>query len=311
MPPRFACMGAANWDHKLVTQGELRPASSNPVSAWPSTPGGVARNLAENLVALGADVALACVLGDDPAGHALHDHARRHGIDTRPVLFEPAQPTGSYTAVLNPQGGLEWAFSAMPGSQNPPPDFLPRAQATLEAQGRGVADLNLPQSWLQALVDHAAQLHCPLALVAVSEAKMANLPQRLEGVALLVLNQGELAALGDTPTSDGTLADLGTLEAVWATLHARGLQHLLVTRGAEGAAYSDGPRLRMLPAPHLSRHAIADVTGAGDAFSAAAVWTLMGLQQPLAQACEAGILAAMQVLTSRHSALPSSSHTGH
>jgi pseudouridine kinase len=303
-------MGAANWDHKLVTQGALRPASSNPVSAWPSTPGGVARNVAENLVALGADVALACVLGDDPAGHTLHDHARRHGIDTRPVLFDPAQPTGSYTAVLNPQGGLEWAFSAMPASQNPPADFLPRAQAALVAQGRGVADLNLPQAWLHALVDHAAQHRCPLALVAVSEAKMAHLPQRLDGVALLVLNQGELATLGNPTPPDGASTDVDALEAIWADLHARGVQHLLVTRGAEGAAFSDGPRLRKLPAPALPRHAIADVTGAGDAFSAAAVWTLMGLQQPLAQACEAGIQAAVRVLTSRHSALTSSSFTG-
>lgn len=285
-PPRVACLGAAHWDHKLVTQGTLRPSSSNPVNAWPATPGGVARNVAENLVALGAQVALASVVGDDPAGRALRDEAQRVGIDTRCMLLDTRHPTGSYTAILNPQGELEWAFSAMAGIQEPPPEYLSLALSALSTQSMGVADLNLPQAWLQALVDHAAKRKLPLALVAVSEAKMAHLPVRLHGVTLLVLNQAELNMVGD-----------------FSTLRARGLKHLLVTLGAQGAAYSEGDGLCALPASPLPPSAITDVTGAGDAFSAAAVWTLMGQQRPLREACLAGLDAAAHALTTRLSAL--------
>lgn len=299
---RLACIGAANWDHKLQAHDALIGASSNPVDAWPPTPGGVARNLAENLAALGAHTALASVIGNDVAGRALCEHAQQLGIDTRWTVCHPTHPTGSYTAVLDRAGDMAWGFAAMQGTLEPPPGFVSSAQAALSAQGAGVVDMNLPQAWLQALLDHAHAHQLPLAMVAVSVSKMAHLPQRLDGLSLLVLNADELAATSHehaTPHPSHQTAR----DAQWQALHARGLKHLLVTLGPEGAAFSSGECLNVLPAIPLTTTQVVDATGAGDAFSAAAIHALLGHGQPLASACQAGLQAAAHVLQTRRSAL--------
>jgi pseudouridine kinase len=131
---------------------------------------------------------------------------------------------------------------------------------------------------------------------------MAHLPRRLDGLSLLVLNADELAATGDEqatrPPSPQAVRD-----ALWQGLHARGLKHLLVTLGPEGAAVSTGECLNVLPAIPLTTTQVVDATGAGDAFSAAAIHALLGHGQPLASACQAGLQAAAHVLQTRRSAL--------
>jgi pseudouridine kinase len=190
----------------------------------------------------------------------------------------------------------------MQGTLKPPPGFMCSAQAALNAQGAGVVDMNLPQAWLQALLDHSHTHHLPLAMVAVSVSKMAHLPRRLDGLSLLVLNADELAATGDeraTPHPSHQAAR----DALWQALHARGLKHLLVTLGPAGAAFSSGECLNVLPAVPLCTTQVVDATGAGDAFSAAAIHALLCLGQPLASACQAGLQAAARVLQTRRSAL--------
>ena len=51
------CIGGLNIDRKLRLLAEALPASSNPCEAH-ETPGGVVRNVAENLARLGLPVAL-------------------------------------------------------------------------------------------------------------------------------------------------------------------------------------------------------------------------------------------------------------
>ncbi len=190
----------------------------------------------------------------------------------------------------------------MRGTLEPPSGFVSSAQAALNAQGAGVVDMNLPQAWLQALLDHAHAHHLPLAMVAVSVSKIAHLPQRLDGLSLLVLNAAELAATGDEHGTPHPLPQAAR-DAQWQALHARGLKHLLVTLGSEGAAFSSGECLNVLPAIPLTTTQVVDATGAGDAFSAAAIHALLGHGQPLASACQAGLQAAARVLQTRRSAL--------
>lgn len=76
------CIGGLNIDRKLRLLAEALPASSNPCEAH-ETPGGVVRNVAENLARLGLPVALVAAVGDDAGGRLLLAQAAEVGIDTR------------------------------------------------------------------------------------------------------------------------------------------------------------------------------------------------------------------------------------
>ena len=69
-PPPITLLGGINMDVSVHTHGDALAGDSNPGRVLCS-PGGVARNVAENLLRLGIDVHLLGVLGDDVFGQAL------------------------------------------------------------------------------------------------------------------------------------------------------------------------------------------------------------------------------------------------
>ena len=253
------CLGGANVDRKLRVAAPVRPGSSNPVSAR-ETWGGVARNVAENLARCGVPVQMLTAVGQDAAGRALLDDAARCGIDTRAAEVVADALTGSYTAVLNPDGSLHVALAHMDLCEQLTPDWLARHADRCRSAALVVADLNLPAATLAALVAASAQAEAPpLVLVAVSEAKMVRLPARLQGVRLLVLNRGELAAWAGTEE----LADGVT------RLRVAGVRDVVVTLGEAGLCHTTpAGELIALAAPAVPPEALVDVTGAGDALAA-------------------------------------------
>ncbi len=54
-------------------------------------PGGAEANVAVSLARYGAPAALATVLPDNPLGHAARDEVRKHGVDTRGIVFKPGR----------------------------------------------------------------------------------------------------------------------------------------------------------------------------------------------------------------------------
>lgn len=285
------CIGASNVDRKLVPLGQLAPGTSNPARQHESF-GGVARNVAENLARLGVRVALTTAVGDDAMGRALLAQARSLGIDTRRTLVADG-PTGTYTAVLDERGEMAVAMADMAlCAQLTPGTVAPRgAPAALR-----VADLNLPPSTIAALLASAME-GAPLVLVAVSEPKMAHLPEGLHGLRLLVLNRGELQARTgrDTSTEAGLLAACGDLQA-------QGARDVVVTLGAEGVVHTTPDGIAHLPAPHAS---VVDVTGAGDAFAAGVCWSLLRAPGDLALACRRGMELAAATLACAQTVCPS------
>jgi pseudouridine kinase len=144
-------------------------------------------------------------------------------------------------------------------------------QAQLATAALLVADLNLPLHTVEALIEQARRANVPLVLVAVSEPKMARLPQDLSGVRLLIVNAGELAARVGRPL-DGDAA----LEAAMREVQAQGVRDVVVTRGADGVLVTvgdaTGGTIERLQAPPAD---VVDVTGAGDAFAAGVCWSLV------------------------------------
>jgi pseudouridine kinase len=250
-----ACLGAANLDRKLRSLAPLTMGTSNPARQDESF-GGVARNIAENLARLGVPVSLTTAVGDDGSGRALLAHAEAAGIDTRGTLTLPNACSGTYTALLDDEGQMLVGLADMALYDAITPEFLASRQPRRELAALTVADLNLSHDTLAALLAEARRDSVPLVMVAVSRPKMARLPHNLDGLRLLILNQGELEAR--VGARIGSEADFA---AACAQVQAQGAQDLIVTRGGAGVIHTRPGGIAVLAAPEAR---IVDVTGAGE-----------------------------------------------
>lgn len=279
----IVCIGGFNIDRKLRLLASALPGSSNPCEAH-ETPGGVVRNVAENLARLGLPVALVAAVGDDAGGRLLLEQAAAVGIDTQAVIRLRRQASDSYTAVLAPDGSLALGLAAMPLVERLNPWALEASKALRAGAALVVADGNLPTDAWPLLLAEARASGVPLVGVAVSEAKMERLPHQLSGLHLLILNGGELACVAPEPA------------VAFAALHARGVARVLVSQGAAGLLLSEPGRApRHWPAPDVP---VTDVTGAGDALSAGVCAALLRDPADFDAAARLGLdLAALTLQT--------------
>lgn len=296
------CLGAANLDRKMRTLAALQMGTSNPVRST-EVFGGVGRNIAENLARLGLPVALLTALGDDAAGHALQTHAEDAGIDLRGSLHLANTGSGTYTAVLDEHGEMLLAMANMQLYEQLTPAFLRSRQPQRAQAALTVCDLNLGLESVAFLLDEArAAEHnaAPLVVVAVSQPKMAHLPQDLTGLQLLILNRGEL----ETRVARALPSD-AALHGACREVLRQGVRQLIVTLGANGVLFGeDGTAdAAMTHLPALAVDAV-DVTGAGDAFSAAVCWSLYHDSDDLALACRRGLKLAALTLASSATVSP-------
>ncbi|MBC3861077.1 carbohydrate kinase family protein [Undibacterium jejuense] len=289
------CIGGANIDRKLRSKAPLQMGTSNPVSQDESF-GGVARNIAENLARLGSSVRLLCAVGDDGAGQSLLAQADSVGIDVSASLQVKGELSGSYTALLSDTGDLVLAMAHMELCEALTPAFLLSRQQQRANAVLTVVDMNLPSDSIQLLIDEAKQNQHPLVIVAVSQPKMARLPEQLSGIRLLILNQGELEQ-----RSGRVFAHHEEIIQAGRHLQSQGVQDVIVTLGAEGVLFSNSLHRddwTFCKAEDVGAAEVADVTGAGDAFTAGVCWSLNEVADDIFLACQRGLkMAAITVRT--------------
>ena len=288
--PTIIVAGGANLDIKSRIAGKAIPGTSNP--GWTETsPGGVGRNIAENLARLGARVGLLTLIGEDSTGDRLRRHARAVGIDTSLMLRRKGS-TGTYSATLNAEGEMLIAVSDMRLIDGMKVQDITQAREALAAADLLVADGNLPLPCLKALLQIAKRAAVPVVLEPVSVPKARRLkPLLQEGlpIAALTPNRDELAEMAGLPVK--TERDLARAAE---RLHERGVVHVLVGLGADGCFLStvdEGQHL--IPARRKS--GIKDVTGGGDALVASLAFGLAGGATALAAARKGQELAARVV----------------
>lgn len=291
----IVCIGGLNIDRKLRLFARPLAGSSNPCEAH-ETPGGVVRNVAENLARLGLPVALIGAVGDDAGGRMLLEQAASVGIDMSACLRVRRCSSDSYTAVLAADGRLHLGLASMPLVERINAWGLQASTALRAHAPLVIADGNLPpDAWPVLLAEAQAQAPAQpplsahgrrplLVAVAVSEAKMERLPARLAGLHLLIMNAGELATLAAQPAD------------ALKQLHARGVERVLVSQGEAGVVLSEpGFAPRHWPAPQVE---VLDVTGAGDALAAGVCAALLHNPTDFDAAARLGLdLAALTLRT--------------
>ena len=287
---RVICIGGAAVDRKYRALSSLRPATSNPVASERSF-GGVARNVAENMARLGAQVSLVSILGDDENGREMLDDLKRLGIDTRHMASSETHSTAEYVAVLQPDGELAMGLADMAIFDEFGPALLQRMESDF-GSGWIFADCNLPAETLHHIVELSRRKPLTLAIDAVSTPKVMRLAADLSGIGLLLLNLDEARAFLDH--SDASP------EAAAAALLERGAERIVLTLGDKGLVAADGAGIRRIGS--LSAQ-IVDATGAGDALIAATLVGLMG-GHDLHEAARLGTAAAALTVESGASVRP-------
>ncbi len=223
-------VGGANMDTAVRAGPPLRPGDSTPGRVR-HAPGGVARNVAENLARLGHAVRLISVVGDDAAGHALLTATRHAGVDVSMSGALAGAATASYVAMLDAGGELVAAVNDMQVLDRLTPALLaPHAGQMAEAAAL-VLDANLPEATLGWLFEQRGA--APVFADAVSAHKCRRLLPWLGRVRLLKANRLEAQALSGLPAQTPAEVERAALK-----LHALGVRQVVVSLGAAGQYFS-------------------------------------------------------------------------
>ena len=288
-------LGGANVDLKARSKGAVVAATSNPGTAC-LTPGGVGRNVAENLARLGTPVRLLTAIGNDVLGGDLLAATARAGVDVT-LIRRLEMPTGTYTAILDERGELVVAVADMLAVESLTPADVAAASDEIAAADLVVLDGNLLPATTTAVLDVAEAAGVRVVVEPVSVPKS----RRLAGVVrrplfLLTPNAAELVAL----------TGLADRDAALASLHACGVETVWLRLGAEGSILSTADGVVEL-APAAGGEVV-DVTGAGDAMLAAFCHFLLA-GETTEEAARLGHAAAALTVASSSTVRPDLSST--
>lgn len=251
--------GGVNIDIVAGSLQPLIPCDSNPGTVRVSL-GGVGRNIAENLSRLGHDVRLLTALGGDANVQLIENGCAQLGIDLSHALRVPDGRCSTYVALHDDAGEMRLAISDMEICDALTPAYFEPLLPMLNASDAVVLDANLQEETLRFLAQH---ITVPLFADTVSTAKTPRITGILPYLNTLQCNRVEAALLS------GQVLD--TDDDVFAAAHAlraRGAKRVIITLGAQGAAYADADGQGIVPALPLKPLC---TTGCGDSFLSACV----------------------------------------
>jgi pseudouridine kinase len=295
-PGYCVVVGGANMDILGRPHKALVAATSNPGQISVS-PGGVGRNIADNLARLGAPCYLLAPVGDDASGEELLELTQQAGVNTTHMVRLAGQSTSSYVSLLDSQGDLQLAIADMSILQAFGVPQLQPLLGLLQGADLVAVDTNLSEDCL-AFMFSALTQQC-LFVDTVSLAKASRIKPYLSHIHTLKPNLAEAQSIAGMPADlDPSSQQLSAL-ANW--YHHQGVQRLFVSLGKRGLFYSahgEGHKTEAFEMA-LPSVPVINVNGAGDAMMAAIcyAWT-QGL--PVHKTCAFALAAAQ--LTVSHKA---------
>jgi pseudouridine kinase len=289
-------IGAAGWDMVGKVKSSLTPHTSNPAQIRLSF-GGSARNVAENLLHLGTPVTLLTVVGKDEWGDRLLRAIADAGANVEAVLQSNLYPTGSYLAVLDNNGKLEYGLDDMRVLSELTPKYIHSCEVLFKQASLLFIDANLPKATLRTIVSVAKRARLPICADPTSELLAHKLIPYLPHLRLAVPNSGEASILCNLNAGPITMR-----EAINAAkcMVSQGVQIAIVTMAELGVCYATSETSGYVPPV---RTEIIDPTGAGDALTAAVLFGLLN-RMPIDDAMRLGVAAASLTLAYRGAVAP-------
>lgn len=249
-PDQWLVIGGANLDCQGISSGEVNVADSYPGNITES-PGGVARNIAENLSRLDLKVRLISAVGRDRSGDWLIEHCQNAGIITDNIFQIGHLNTSRYLSILNEQGQLQLAIADMSIVEEINASLLETIKNQFSQTKGIVVDCNLSAAALEFLFNQTGPLN--FYVDAVSQAKAVKLLPWLHKIHTLKLNLSEAIIL----QGEGLLP-----ESMAKKLVDSGVKQVLLSLGKDGVVFANQSITKRFDAESIE--VVSDV-GAGDA----------------------------------------------
>lgn len=254
-------IGASMLDVVGQADKDIIAFDSNPGAIYLS-PGGVSRNISENLARLGANVELMSVICTDPLGAIIQQSCIDANVSIQHSYFDSHHATTTYSAFLEPNGKMHIALSDTRSLDQFPLQHIIDQHDIIEAADIIVIDAALPQAILAYIFDEFSSK--VIFVDPVSIGKAESLPQYLSKIHTLKCNQFEAAYLSQMPIQSNQDIVIAAQKLIDC-----GMKQVFITLGEAGVYYhtKEGKGFHTInPIQAIN------VTGAGDAFMAGLVY---------------------------------------
>lgn len=258
--PYVLVIGGSNVDIQGVALDKLIPKDSN-IGQVHLSLGGVGRNIAENCARLNLPTRLISVIGDDPYGKQILEHASAIGLDMSDTLVLKNQSTSMYLSILDETNDMAIAINAMDSIKALTPDYIQKKKHVLDHASLIVLDTNLETNVIETILRLAK---CPVYIDPVSTTKAKKISHLLHRIHGLKPNRMEAEVLSGCSMDDP--------KQVAQVLHQKGIHELFISLGKEGVYVSQEKGGKAYPNPKTT---VVNATGAGDAFMAALIYAKM------------------------------------
>ena len=279
-----AVAGGSNVDIQGFSAEKMNFRDSNP-GRIRLCPGGVGRNIAENLARMGTAVKMISVVGDDHFGRIILRSCSDSGVDTADIEVLADYSSSTYLVLTDQDGDMFTAVSDMHIIKEMGRDFIRRHARTLEGAAAIVIDPNLSADSLDELTE--TYFSKPIFADPISITYAGVMKPFLSRLYMVKCNRYEAEVL-----SGNSIEKESDLSSAAEKILSTGLKNIVITLGAEGSLYADafGRVIRCKPEEVvLSKSA----TGAGDAFTAGMVYGMIHRMTPETSLSLAGRAAVM------------------
>lgn len=293
-------IGAIFVDVKGFSLGTYQPEGTN-IGDVQVIPGGVCRNVAEDLARMGFEAQFVSMVDDTAMGQDVRDGLSALGIDTTHVVSAP-RGMGLWLAILDEHGDLRGSISRQPDFKAMEDYIAREGEAMVSACDGIVLGYDTNAAITSRVIALAEQFDKPVYGVVGNMGVLLRHTEYLRKSACFICNEIEAERLFNRPLSE--LSPEEVLPLLVQESRNLGVPAMVLTMGAQGSVYVDHRSGEFGRCPARSVDMV-DSTGAGDAFFSGTVAALMK-KCPLSQAVRVGTELASRTLRVAGSSCPPS-----
>ncbi len=272
MKDHISVIGGMNIDIKGIADSGSAESDSHPGTIHLS-PGGVGRNIAENLSMLGMNVKLFGCVGDDDFGKIILSKTNSAGVNTENVIITSNASTSVYLSVSNKSKNFHYAVNdTQRTSDLVTAEYIRSNSLMLKESSMIVLDTNLNADALNEAVSLANENGIPVFIDVVSAEKSDRVNELQGRVDFLSTNRLEFRRLFGDDFDAQEISELAEKD------NCKKYKFIILKKDKDGADVLDIDAGRKYHLKPIFTDAV-ETNGAGDAFNAGFIYSILNDEQ--------------------------------